>query len=186
MPKIIRRDFLAIAGTSMSGVYLGGLAHLSAGFPTGRSLEALHAGFLEPDLRHCALGQTASRFASQIRRPTRGRSAKVLGFLRRSIRTAGSGQRRLCLSSRGKFAAWPTDTPSAVRGHPVGPRGFAVAAPASRFSHHCWLFMSVGSDFFIVYFIAVDSPRTILNAEIHPVALLLEHDFRLVSSKVHG
>jgi Glycosyl hydrolases family 2, sugar binding domain len=38
-------------------------------------------------------------------KPTRGRSAKILIFLRRSIRTAGLGQRRWCLSLRGKFAA---------------------------------------------------------------------------------
>jgi hypothetical protein len=52
MPKITRRDFLEISGTSLSGVYLGSLAHLPAGFPPGRSLEAFHAGFQEPDRRH--------------------------------------------------------------------------------------------------------------------------------------
>src|SRR5262249_23609009 len=49
------------------------------------------------------------RSASQILRPTRGRSANLLVFLRRSTRTAGSDRRCLYLSSIGKFAAWRTD-----------------------------------------------------------------------------
>jgi hypothetical protein len=56
MLKITRRDFLGIAGTSIGGVYLGGVDH-----------------------------QTASRFALQILLLTRGRSVKSLGFLRKSI-----------------------------------------------------------------------------------------------------
>ena len=52
MLKITRRDFLGIASTSISGVYLGSLAQLQAGFPPARPLEALHAGFQEPDRKH--------------------------------------------------------------------------------------------------------------------------------------
>ena len=53
MPKLTRRDFLEIAGTScISRVYLGSLVRLSSGYPLARSLEALHAEFQEPDRRH--------------------------------------------------------------------------------------------------------------------------------------
>jgi hypothetical protein len=52
MPKISRRDFLGITGTSVSGVYLGTLAYLPPGFAPARALEALHAGFQEPDRGH--------------------------------------------------------------------------------------------------------------------------------------
>src|SRR5262250_1520130 len=52
MLKFTRRDFLGIAGTGISGVCLHGLAQLPAGPTPVRSLEALHAGFQEPDRRH--------------------------------------------------------------------------------------------------------------------------------------
>lgn len=52
MTKITRRDFLGIACTSFSGVYLGSLAHLPGGLPPALSLEALHAGFQDPGRRH--------------------------------------------------------------------------------------------------------------------------------------
>ncbi len=52
MPKITRRDFLGIAGSSFGGVYLRTLAHLPAGLSPTRSFEALYARFQEPDHRY--------------------------------------------------------------------------------------------------------------------------------------
>lgn len=52
MAKITRRDFLGITGTSISGVYFSSLAYRPPGFAPARALEALHAGFQEPDRGH--------------------------------------------------------------------------------------------------------------------------------------
>jgi len=52
MPRITRREFLGIAGTSIGGVYLASSAHLPAGSLPTRSFEALHAGFQEPGRGH--------------------------------------------------------------------------------------------------------------------------------------
>jgi hypothetical protein len=52
MPRITRREFIGIAGTSIGGVYLGSSADLPTASPPARSLEALHAGFQEPDRGH--------------------------------------------------------------------------------------------------------------------------------------